>query len=100
MRVKSQNVTSARLQQRRCPFPAGTAAGNGSCISAGAAYRIRGIDLGAGGKITDKWSVFGGLVLMQSEVTKSLVPPAQPLAVHRPTSVCRSPTSRISRSAC
>ncbi|WGD49171.1 TonB-dependent receptor [Bradyrhizobium sp. CB1650] len=47
-----------------------------SCITAGAAYRIRGIDLGVGGKITDKWSVFGGLVLMQSEVTKSLAPPA------------------------
>ncbi len=50
-----------------------------SQISAGAAYRIRGIDLGVGGKITDKWSVFGGLVLMQSEVTKSLVPSPQPL---------------------
>src|SRR5213075_371633 len=50
-----------------------------SQISAGAAYRIRGIDLGAGGKITDKWSVFGGLVLMQSEVKKSLVPSPQPL---------------------
>jgi len=50
-----------------------------SRISAGAAYRIRGIDLGVGGKITDKWSVFGGLVLMQSEVTKSLVPSPQPL---------------------
>jgi catecholate siderophore receptor len=47
-----------------------------SCITAGAAYRIRGVDLGIGGKITDKWSVFGGLVLMQSEVTKSLAPPA------------------------
>jgi catecholate siderophore receptor len=50
-----------------------------SLISAGAAYRIRGIDLGAGGKVTDKWSVFGGLVLMQSEVTKSLIPSPQPL---------------------
>ena len=40
----------------------------------GAAYRIRGIDLGVAGKITDKWSIFGGLVLMQSAVTKSLVP--------------------------
>ena len=28
-----------------------------SCITAGEAYRIRGIDLGVGGKITDKWSV-------------------------------------------
>jgi catecholate siderophore receptor len=32
-----------------------------------------------GGKLTDKWSVFGGLVLMQSEVTKSLVPSPQPM---------------------
>jgi catecholate siderophore receptor len=45
-------------------------------ISAGAAYEIRGVDLEVTGKITDKWSVFGGLVLMKSEVTKSLVPPA------------------------
>jgi catecholate siderophore receptor len=45
-------------------------------ITAGAAYQIRGIDLEVTGKITDKWSMFGGLVLMQSEVTKSLVPPA------------------------
>jgi catecholate siderophore receptor len=41
----------------------------------GAAYYVRGIDLGVGGKITDKWSVFGGLVLMQSKVTKSNLPP-------------------------
>ena len=45
-------------------------------ITAGAAYQIRGIDLEVTGKITDKWSMFGGLVLMKSEVTKSLVPPA------------------------
>jgi catecholate siderophore receptor len=45
-------------------------------ISAGAAYQIQGIDLEVAGKITDKWSVFGGVVLMKTEVTKSLVPPA------------------------
>jgi len=73
---ESRNVTAA-TQTASCPFPAGTAAGTTvSCISAGAAYRIQGIDLGVGGKITDKWSVFGGLVLMHSEVTKSLVSPA------------------------
>jgi catecholate siderophore receptor len=73
---ESRNVTSATATAA-CPFPAGTTAGTTvSCISAGAAYRIRGFDLEAGGKITDKWSVFGGLVLMQSEVTTSLVPPA------------------------
>jgi catecholate siderophore receptor len=72
---ESQNVTSKATATATCPYPTGTT-GTVSCITAGAAYRIRGIDLGVGGKITDKWSVFGGLVLMQSEVTKSLIPPA------------------------
>jgi catecholate siderophore receptor len=70
---ESRNVTSIATQTADCPFPGTTV----SCITAGAAYRIRGIDLGVGGKLTDKWSVFGGLVLMQSEVTKSLVPSPQ-----------------------
>ncbi|WP_083742037.1 TonB-dependent receptor [Bradyrhizobium mercantei] len=74
---ESMNVTAATATAA-CPYPAGTT-GTVSCISAGAAYRIRGIDLGVGGKITDKWSVFGGLVLMQSEVTKSNIPPANTL---------------------
>jgi len=74
---EAQNVGSATAAAAipGCVYPAGTT-GNASCITAGAAYRIRGIDLGVGGKITDKWSVFGGLVLMQSEVTQSLAPPA------------------------
>jgi catecholate siderophore receptor len=73
---ESQNVNNATSAAALgCSYPAGTT-GNISCITAGAAYRIRGIDLGVGGKITDKWSVFGGLVLMQSEVTRSLAPPA------------------------
>jgi catecholate siderophore receptor len=61
-----------------CPYPSG-ATGTITCISAGAAYQIRGVDLEVSGKITDKWSVFGGLVLMKSEVTKSLVPSANPI---------------------
>lgn len=48
---------------------------SGTSVIAGAAYRIRGIDLGVGGKVTDKLSIFGGLVLMESEVTKSSVNP-------------------------
>lgn len=71
---EAQNVTAATATAT-CPYPAGTT-GTVSCITAGAAYYVRGIDLGVGGKITDKWSVFGGLVLMQSQVTKSLAPPA------------------------
>jgi len=64
-----------------CPYPTGTT-GNVSCIIAGSAYYVRGIDLEAAGKITDKWSIFGGIVLMQSQVTQSNVPAAnmpQPL---------------------
>ena len=72
---KSVNVTSPATATAACPYPTGTV-GTIPCISAGAAYEIRGVDLEVTGKITDKWSVFGGLVLMQSEVTKSLVPPA------------------------
>ena len=78
---ESQNIT-ATTGTASCPYPITNppTTGQVSCISAGAAYRIRGIDLGAGGKLTDKWSIFGGLVLMQSEVTKSLVPSSpQPL---------------------
>ena len=73
---EAQNVTAATATAT-CPYPAGST-GTVSCITAGAAYYVRGIDLGVGGKITDKWSVFGGLVLMQSQVTKSLAPPADP----------------------
>lgn len=78
---ESQNVNSvaAAAAIPGCSYNLPAGSGNVSCITAGAAYRIRGIDLGVGGKITDKWSVFGGLVLMQSEVTKSLVPSPQPL---------------------
>ena len=53
-----------------------------------------------GGKITDKWSIFGGLVLMQSEVTKSLAPSAEHACSTPPMSGGRSPTSRINPSAC
>jgi catecholate siderophore receptor len=72
---ESLNVANAAAATAACPYPAGTT-GTVPCISAGAAYHIRGIDFGAGGKITDKWSLIGGLVLMQSEVTKSNIPPA------------------------
>ncbi|MGY4369921.1 catecholate siderophore receptor [Bradyrhizobium sp. LB1.3] len=40
-------------------------------LTSNAAYRIQGIDIEAEGKITDRWSIFGGIVLMQSKVTQS-----------------------------
>jgi catecholate siderophore receptor len=73
---ESQNA-SATAPVAGCPYSA-SLGGTQACVTAGAAYQIRGIDLEVSGKITDKWSVFGGLVLMKSEVTKSLVPPADP----------------------
>jgi catecholate siderophore receptor len=65
---EAYNVTAATATAN-CPYTA--TSGSVSCISAGAAYYVQGIDLEAAGKITDKWSMFGGLVLMQSKVTKS-----------------------------
>jgi catecholate siderophore receptor len=77
---EAQNVGSpAAAAALGCSYAPASGSGTVSCITAGASYYVRGIDLGVGGKITDKWSVFGGLVLMQSAVTKSLAPPADPL---------------------
>ena len=75
---ESVNITSVANQTAACPYNT-MIKGSQPCISAGAAYEIRGIDLEVTGKITDKWSVFGGLVLMKSAVTKSLVSPADTL---------------------
>lgn len=46
----------------------------GSTILSTGVYRVRGIDLGVSGKLTERWSVFGGLVLMESEVLQSIDP--------------------------
>jgi catecholate siderophore receptor len=75
---ESVNVTAASPTATGCTYNVQVGGATQSCITAGAAYQIRGIDLEVTGKITDEWSVFGGLVLMKSEVTKSLVPPADP----------------------
>ncbi|HTV31061.1 MAG TPA: TonB-dependent receptor [Xanthobacteraceae bacterium] len=47
---------------------------NAGTIQAGAAYHVQGIDLGATGKITDKWSVYTGAVFMNTRVDHSAVP--------------------------
>jgi len=43
-------------------------------IVPGAAYRVQGLDFEVAGRITDRWSVIGGLVLMKTRVTHSVVP--------------------------
>jgi len=46
----------------------------GANVFANAAYQIQGVDLQVAGKITDRWSVIGGLVLMHSKVLRSQAP--------------------------
>jgi catecholate siderophore receptor len=43
-------------------------------VVAGNSSFVQGIDIEAAGKITDRWSLMSGLVLMHSEVTQSVVP--------------------------
>jgi catecholate siderophore receptor len=42
-------------------------------IAAGAGYRVRGVDFGVTGRLTPRWSIYGGLVLMKTEITNSIV---------------------------
>ncbi|HWB49291.1 MAG TPA: TonB-dependent receptor [Stellaceae bacterium] len=63
------DVTNARETA-----PAGLPGYTSGQIVAGAAYRVRGLDFEAAGKITDKWSILAGLVIMDPKVTKSIVP--------------------------
>ncbi|HUO44768.1 MAG TPA: TonB-dependent receptor [Burkholderiales bacterium] len=63
------DVTNARETA-----PAGLPGYVSGQIVAGAAYTVQGLDFEVAGKVTDRWSVMGGLVLMHSEVTQSIVP--------------------------
>ncbi|HEY8065626.1 MAG TPA: TonB-dependent receptor [Methylosinus sp.] len=47
---------------------------NSGVTTAGAAYEVNGVDLEVAGKINEKWSVTGGLVVMDSRVKSSYVP--------------------------
>jgi catecholate siderophore receptor len=48
--------------------------GNAAVITATGAYRVQGIDLELAGKVTDKLSLFGGYVIMDTRVTRSANP--------------------------
>ena len=65
-------LVSAALFQTEKDNARETVTVNGvSTLTSGAAYRIQGIDIEASGNLTDRWSIFGGIVLMDSKVTKS-----------------------------
>ena len=67
--VFQTNVSNARETA-----PAGVPGTVSGQIYANAAYRLQGLDFELAGKITDKWSILGGLVLLKSKVTNSVVP--------------------------
>jgi len=63
------DVTNARETA-----PSGLPGYTSGQIVPNAAYRVRGVDIEAAGKITSKWSVMSGFVTMDPKVTKSIVP--------------------------
>jgi catecholate siderophore receptor len=67
--VFQTDVTNARETA-----PAGLPGYTSGQIVPNAAYRVRGIDLEAAGRITDRWNVLGGLVVMNPVITRSIVP--------------------------
>ena len=54
--------------------PAGLPGYTSGQIVPGAAYRARGLDFEAAGKLTGRWSVLAGFVVMDPKITRSIVP--------------------------
>jgi catecholate siderophore receptor len=63
-----------RVTNARETAPAGLPGYTSGQIVAGAAYRVRGLDFEVAGNVTDKWSLQGGLVVMDPKIEKSIVP--------------------------
>jgi catecholate siderophore receptor len=57
-------------QNAREPSPLGGA----NPVTSTGEFRVRGVEFGAQGKLTERWSVYGGLVVMETEVTDSATP--------------------------
>jgi len=48
--------------------------GNPAPPTSTGAFRVRGVEFGVQGKLTERWSIYGGLVVMETEVTDSSNP--------------------------
>jgi catecholate siderophore receptor len=64
-------VPSATSTPGGVPLPPNLVPGS---IFAGNSSYVQGIDIELAGKITDRWSIMSGLVLMESKVTQSVLP--------------------------
>ena len=67
-------VFQTKVSNARETTPANLPGYASGTIVAGAEYRVQGLDFEVAGKLTDNWSVLGGLVVMRSDVTHSVVP--------------------------
>jgi catecholate siderophore receptor len=67
-------ATAALFQNTKANARETVGGGAAQTVQASGEYVVRGIDIGVSGKITPWWSVFGGVVLMRSEVTESAIP--------------------------
>ena len=65
-------LTAALFQTEKDNARESVGTGAAATLRDTAAYRVRGIEFGIGGNVTDKLSLFGGAVFMDSEQTKSL----------------------------
>lgn len=66
---KNLLLTAAVFQTTKDKAREGT--GRGLPYEASGKYRVRGIELGFAGKVTDAWSIYGGAVFMDSEILES-----------------------------
>jgi catecholate siderophore receptor len=72
--LATASLFQTKVDNARETAPANLPGYTSGQIVAGAAYRVQGLDFELAGKITDRWSVLGGLVLMKTQITKSVVP--------------------------
>ncbi|HVY84383.1 MAG TPA: TonB-dependent siderophore receptor [Caulobacterales bacterium] len=68
--IQHLNLTAAIFSIERSGAP--ISVGSGSTATIGVQdQEVVGLELGAAGNVTERWSIFGGLSLMDTEVTKS-----------------------------
>ncbi len=72
--LATASIFQTKVANARETAPANLPGVVSGSIVAGAEYRIRGLDFEVAGKLSERWSVLGGLVLMKTEVTHSVVP--------------------------
>ncbi|MDB5570967.1 MAG: TonB-dependent siderophore receptor [Hyphomicrobiales bacterium] len=66
-------ATAALFQTTKANARETVGSGNSATVVGDGEFVVRGLDTSVGGKVTDRWSLFGGFVWMNSEVTRSAI---------------------------